>query len=34
LIPCLSIKGRDAVRVAGVQSIASPPSALAGRWGG
>ena len=34
LIPCLSIKGSDAVRVAGLQSIASPGSPLAGRWGG
>ncbi len=32
LIPCLSVKGRDCVRMAGLQSIASPPSPLAGRW--
>ena len=34
LIPCLSIKGRDAVRVAGVRSVASPSARLAGRWSG
>ncbi|MFB3892919.1 MAG: type VI secretion system contractile sheath domain-containing protein [Phycisphaerae bacterium] len=32
LIPLLSIKGRDAVRVVQFQSIASPAEPLAGRW--
>jgi type VI secretion system ImpC/EvpB family protein len=32
LMPLLSIKGRDAVRVAGMQSLRSPTSPLAGRW--
>lgn len=34
LIPCLSIKGRDAVRVAGLQSVASPVAPLALRLRG
>jgi predicted component of type VI protein secretion system len=29
LTPCLSIKGRDAVRVVGIQSISSPAKPLA-----
>lgn len=33
LIPVLSIKGRDAVRLANLQSVKSPSAALAGRWG-
>ena len=33
-IPCLSIKGRDAVRVAGMRSVSSSSERLAGRWGG
>jgi type VI secretion system protein ImpC len=32
LMPLLSIKGRDIVRLARFQSIASPPSPLGGRW--
>ncbi len=32
LVPILSIKGRDAVRVARFQSIAEPSAPLAGRW--
>ena len=32
LMPVLSIKGRDAVRLAGVQSAASPGRRLAGPW--
>jgi type VI secretion system protein ImpC len=32
LMPLLSIKGRDAVRVARFQSIAKPNTPLAGRW--
>jgi len=32
LMPLLSIKGRDAVRVARFQSIAEPSAPLAGRW--
>ena len=32
LIPVLSIKGRDAVRVPRFQSIADPPAPLAGPW--
>ncbi len=32
LIPLLSFKGRDTVRVARFQSIAEPPTPLAGRW--
>ena len=34
LMPLLSLKGRDQVRLARFQSIASPPAALAGPWGG
>lgn len=34
LIPLVSFKGRDSVRVARFQSIAEPAKALAGRWGG
>lgn len=33
LIPVLSIKGRDAVRLANLQSLRSPDAPLAGRWG-
>ena len=32
LMPVLSFKGRDAVRVMRIQSIADPPKALCGRW--
>jgi type VI secretion system protein ImpC len=32
LMPLLSIKGRDAVRIARFQSIAKPNTPLAGRW--
>ncbi len=32
LVPMLSIKGRDAVRIARFQSIAEPSAPLAGRW--
>lgn len=32
LVPVLSLKGQDVVRVARLQSIASPLKALAGRW--
>ncbi|MHC4476323.1 MAG: type VI secretion system contractile sheath domain-containing protein [Planctomycetota bacterium] len=32
LMPLLSIRGQDAVRVPRFQSIAEPPTALAGRW--
>ncbi len=32
LMPLLSIKGRDAVRIARFQSIAKPSTPLAGRW--
>ena len=32
LMPLLSIKGRDAVRLAGMQSLRSPACPLAGRW--
>jgi type VI secretion system protein ImpC len=32
IVPLLSIKGRDAVRVARFQSIAEPSAPLAGRW--
>ncbi len=32
LLPLLSIKGRDAVRVGRVQSMHNPPTALRGRW--
>ena len=34
LVPVLSLKGQDVVRVARLQSIASPPRMLAGRWEG
>lgn len=34
LMPLLSHRDRNAVRVVRFQSIASPPSALAGQWGG
>jgi type VI secretion system protein ImpC len=34
LMPLVSIKGRDAVRLLRFQSIADPPSRLAGRWRG
>ena len=33
LMPVLSIKGRDAVRLVSFQSTRSPSTALAGRWG-
>ena len=32
IMPLVSIRGRDAVRVVRFQSIAEPPAALAGRW--
>ena len=32
IMPLLSFKGRDLVRVARFQSIASPPAALMGSW--
>ncbi len=32
LIPTLSIKGRDAVRIGQFRSLADPPTPLAGRW--
>ncbi|MHC4648858.1 MAG: hypothetical protein ACYTBJ_25655 [Planctomycetota bacterium] len=32
LMPVLSIKGQDAVRIPRFQSIAEPPAPLAGRW--
>ncbi len=32
IMPLASLKGRDAVRMIRFQSIADPPSALAGRW--
>ena len=32
LIPLLSIKGRDAIRIGRYQSIRQPPAPLAGRW--
>ncbi len=32
LIPLVSFKNRDLVRLARFQSIADPPRALAGRW--
>src|SRR5256885_16916977 len=32
LMPLLSMKGSDQVRLARFQSIADPPTALAGRW--
>jgi len=34
LMPLLSIKGRDAVRLAGMQSLRSPACPLTGRWTG
>jgi type VI secretion system protein ImpC len=34
LIPLVSFKGRDVVRVVRFQSIADPPRSLAGRWDG
>lgn len=33
IMPLLSVKGRDAVRLFRFQSLADPPAALAGRWG-
>jgi len=33
LMPLLSVKGRGAVRLAGLQSVAQPPTALSFRWG-
>jgi type VI secretion system protein ImpC len=32
LMPLLSVKGRDAVRLPRFQSIAEPAAPLAGRW--
>jgi type VI secretion system protein ImpC len=32
LMPLVSLKGRDGVRLARFQSIADPPTALFGRW--
>jgi predicted component of type VI protein secretion system len=32
LIPLISMKGADRIRVARIQSIADPPALLAGRW--
>jgi len=32
LMPVLSIKGRDMIKIARFQSIAAPPMSLAGRW--
>jgi type VI secretion system protein ImpC len=34
LLPLVSFKNRDHVRIGRFQSIADPPKALAGRWGG
>ena len=34
LIPVVSFKGQDRIRVAGFQSVARPHRPLAGRWGG
>jgi type VI secretion system protein ImpC len=34
LLPLVSFKNRDLVRIGRFQSIADPPRALAGRWGG
>ncbi|HET8654053.1 MAG TPA: type VI secretion system contractile sheath large subunit [Longimicrobiaceae bacterium] len=34
VMPLASLKDRDAVQLVRFQSIASPPAALAGRWGG
>jgi hypothetical protein len=34
LLPLVSFKNRDQVRIGRFQSIADPPHALAGRWGG
>jgi type VI secretion system protein ImpC len=34
LIPVVSFKSQDKIRVAGFQSVAKPPRRLAGRWGG
>jgi type VI secretion system protein ImpC len=34
LLPLVSFKNRDLVRIGRFQSIADPPHALAGRWGG
>jgi type VI secretion system protein ImpC len=34
IMPLLSFKGRDTVRLARFQSMADPPTRLAGRWGG
>ena len=33
LIPLVSFKNRDSVRLARFQSVAAPPRPLAGRWG-
>jgi type VI secretion system protein ImpC len=33
LVPVLSVKGKDAARVANLRSVRSPAAALAGRWG-
>ena len=32
LMPVLSFKGRDAVKIARFQSVAEPAAALGGRW--
>jgi hypothetical protein len=32
LMPLLSFQGRDTVRVARFQSIATPPTPLSGQW--
>ena len=34
VMPLLSFKGRDTIRLARFQSLAEPPTRLAGRWGG
>jgi len=34
LIPIVSFKSQDKIRVAGFQSAAKPHKPLAGRWGG
>jgi type VI secretion system protein ImpC len=34
IMPLISFKGRDTVRLARFQSMADPPTRLAGRWGG
>jgi predicted component of type VI protein secretion system len=34
IMPLLTFKGRDTVRLARFQSVSDPPTRLAGRWGG